>query len=46
MNAKRGYVPEDDRNFSPASVEAMRKASRHIMYRTEKCYNSPEYIKT
>lgn len=32
MNAKRGYVPEDDRNFSPAALETLREASRHIGY--------------
>ncbi|MBP5706894.1 MAG: DUF434 domain-containing protein, partial [Spirochaetales bacterium] len=32
MNAKRGYLPEDERNFSPAAVEKMRAASRHILY--------------
>ena len=32
MNAKRGYVPEDDRNFSPAALETLRTASRHISY--------------
>ena len=30
MNAKRGYVPEDDRNFSESVVKDMRSASRHI----------------
>lgn len=39
MNAKRGYVPEDDRNFSPASVDAMRKASRHIIYLINEGYD-------
>ncbi len=32
MNAKRGYVPEDEQNFSPAAIEKMRTASRHICY--------------
>lgn len=32
MNAKRGYVPEDERNFSPAALETLRTASRHIGY--------------
>ena len=32
MNAKRGFVPEDERNFSPEAVETMRRASRHILY--------------
>ena len=32
MNAKRGYVPEDERNFSKEALETMRTASRHIFY--------------
>ena len=32
MNAKRGYVPDDDKNFSPEALEKMRTASRHICY--------------
>ena len=32
MNAKRGYVPEDDRYFSSATIETLRTASRHISY--------------
>ena len=32
MNAKRGYVPEDERNFSPEAIEIMKTASRHICY--------------
>ena len=32
MDAKRGYVPEDERNFAPAAVETLRTASRHIGY--------------
>ncbi len=32
MNAKRGYVPDDDKNFSPEALVKMRKASRHICY--------------
>lgn len=32
MDAKRGYVPEDERNFSPEALETMRTASRHIFY--------------
>ncbi len=39
MNAKRGYVPEDDRNFSPAAVETMRTASRHIKYLIDEGYD-------
>jgi len=32
MNAKRGYVPEDERNFSPEAIETMKIASRHVCY--------------
>jgi len=27
MNAKRGYVPEDEKNFSPEAIEKMKIAS-------------------
>ena len=32
MNAKRGYVAKDEQYFSPAALETMRRASRHIAY--------------
>ena len=32
MDAKRGYVPEDERNFSPEAVRLMRRACRHVGY--------------
>ena len=32
MNAKRGYVPEDEKNFSPESIEKMKTALRHVVY--------------
>ena len=32
MNAKRGFVPEDEKNFSPEAIEKMRTASRHVCY--------------
>ena len=32
MNAKRGYVPEDERSFSPAAIRTMKTAARHICY--------------
>ena len=35
MNAKRGYVPEDERNFSTSALETMRIASRHIQIRKD-----------
>ena len=39
MNAKRGYVPEDERNFSPAALEKMRTASRHVEYLINEGYD-------
>ena len=39
MNAKRGYVPEDDKNFSESAVETMRIASRHIRYLINEGYD-------
>ncbi len=39
MNAKRGFVPEDDKNFSEAAVETMRTASRHIRYLINEGYD-------
>ena len=32
MNARRGYVPGDERDFSPEAIGIMRKASRHVVY--------------
>lgn len=39
MNAKRGYVPEDERNFSLEALEIMRTASRHIHYLINEGYD-------
>ena len=39
MNARRGYVPEDDRNFSPSALETLRTASRHIGYLINEGYD-------
>ena len=39
MNAKRGYVPEDERNFSLEALEIMRTASRHIFYQINEGYD-------
>ena len=39
MNAKRGYVPEDEKNFSAAALETMRTASRHIDYLINEGYD-------
>ena len=39
MKAKRGYVPEDERNFSISALETMRIASRHINYLINEGYD-------
>ena len=39
MDAKRGYTPDDERNFSPDAVERMRIASRHIQYLINEGYD-------
>lgn len=39
MNAKRGYVPEDERNFSPEAIFTMQTASRHIRYLINEGYD-------
>ena len=39
MNAKRGYVPEDERNFSPEAMETMKTASRHVCYLLNEGYD-------
>lgn len=39
MDAKRGYVPEDDRNYAPEAIEIMRTASRHIRYLLDEGYD-------
>ena len=39
MNAKRGYVPEDDRNFSSEAIKKMRTASRHISFLINEGYD-------
>ena len=39
MNAKRGYVPEDEKNFSPAAIEKLKTASRHILFLINEGYD-------
>ena len=39
MNARRGYVPEDERNFSVEALETMHTASRHISYLINEGYD-------
>jgi len=39
MNAKRGFVPEDERNFSDEALQLMRTASGHIRYLINEGYD-------
>ena len=39
MDARRGYEPEDDRNFSSEAIEILRNASRHVIYLINEGYN-------
>lgn len=39
MNARRGYIPEDDRNFSSEALRILRTASRHILYLINEGYD-------
>ena len=39
MDAKRGFVPEDVKNFSPEALEKMRTASRHVCYLANEGYD-------
>ena len=39
MNAKRGYVPEDERNFAPEAIHTMQTASRHVRYLINEDYD-------
>ena len=39
MNAKRGYVPEDEKNFSPNAQKTLHTASRHISYLINEGYD-------
>ena len=39
MDAKRGYVPEDERNFSKDAIETLRTASRHTIYLINEGYD-------
>lgn len=39
MNAKRGYVPEDQRNFSPEAIPTLKEASKHILYLLNEGYD-------
>ena len=39
MNAKRGFVPEDQRNFSPEALLLLRRASRQVCYLLNEGYD-------
>ncbi len=39
MNAKRGYIPQDEKFFSNKSIEIMKSASRHICYLLNEGYD-------
>lgn len=39
MDAKRGFVPEDVKNFSPQALEIIRTASRHVSYLINEGYD-------
>ncbi len=39
MNAKRGYVPEDERNFSPEALAGLRTASRQVLFLINEGYD-------
>lgn len=39
MDAKRGFVPEDAKNFSPQALEIMRTASRHVCFLINEGYD-------
>lgn len=39
MDAKRGFIPEDGRNFSSEALQLMRTASRHVRYLINEGYD-------
>ena len=39
MDAKRGFVPDDERNFSPEAIDIMKTASRHISWLLDEGYD-------
>ena len=42
MNAKRGFVPEDERDFSSEALRTLRKASGHIRYLINEGYDKKQ----
>ena len=43
-NAKRGYVPEDERNFSPSVMKVLRTASGHVEYLINEGYDLKQAV--
>lgn len=39
MQAKRGFVPKDERYFSPTALETLRTASQHVKYLIDNGYD-------
>jgi hypothetical protein len=39
MQAKRGFVPKDERYFSPTALETLRTAARHVKYLIDNGYD-------
>ena len=39
MDAKRGFIPEDVRNFSAEAIKSLRLASRHVAYLINEGYD-------
>lgn len=39
MDAKRGYVPEDEKNFSSESIEKLKIATKHVIYLINEGYD-------
>ena len=44
MNAKRGFVPEDERYFSLPALENMKTASRHVCYLLNEGYDLKQAV--
>lgn len=44
MDAKRGFVPEDERNFSPESLKILRTASRHVCWLLNEGYGLKQAV--
>ena len=44
MNAKRGYVPEDEENFSSSALITLQTASRHVYYLINEGYDYKQAV--